>query len=117
MGQSVFGGDTIRYVQPVCALLAPPDGDADGIPDATDNCPTVANAGQADGDGDGIGDACDGDNNNDGIPDTAPPTDSNQCKKGGWATFNNPSFRNQGECVSYVVAHDHEDKYQHRANK
>ncbi len=35
------------------------DGDGDGVPDASDNCPTIANPGQADGDGDGIGDACD----------------------------------------------------------
>jgi hypothetical protein len=36
-----------------------PDGDGDGVPDATDNCPTVANANQADGDLDLVGDACD----------------------------------------------------------
>ncbi len=38
----------------------------------------------------------------DGIPDTAPPTAKDDCKKGGWASFNNPSFRNQGDCVSYT---------------
>lgn len=39
----------------------------------------------------------------DGVADTDPPTDKDQCKKGGYATFNNPSFRNQGQCVSYVA--------------
>ena len=35
------------------------DKDADGIADASDNCPAVANADQKDGDGDVKGDACD----------------------------------------------------------
>ena len=37
----------------------PSDTDLDGTPDVTDNCPLVANAGQADSDGDSHGDACD----------------------------------------------------------
>ena len=37
----------------------PADADGDGVPDAQDNCPTVANADQKDSDGDGVGDACD----------------------------------------------------------
>ena len=50
------------------------DDDNDGLEDAVDNCPSVANANQADGDGDGIGDVCDAcpadatnDADNDGI--------------------------------------------------
>ena len=36
-----------------------PDGDGDGVPDSTDNCPGVANIEQEDDDGDGVGNACD----------------------------------------------------------
>jgi len=40
------------------------DSDGDGIVDAVDNCPFLANAGQIDTDNDGLGDGCDlGDNN------------------------------------------------------
>jgi hypothetical protein len=28
------------------------------------------------------------------------------CKNGGWRTFSNPGFANQGECVSWVLTHD-----------
>lgn len=47
------------------------DLDADGIGDATDNCPAVANPDQSDNDGDGAGDACDTDNDNDGVLDAS----------------------------------------------
>lgn len=36
-----------------------PDADSDGVPDSSDNCPTVANADQANADTDSLGDACD----------------------------------------------------------
>jgi hypothetical protein len=32
-----------------------------------------------------------------------PPTSGDECKKGGWQQFNAPTFKNQGDCVSYVV--------------
>jgi hypothetical protein len=40
-------------------VVVEPDGDGDGVPDASDNCPAVANGGQANADGDALGDACD----------------------------------------------------------
>ncbi len=36
------------------------------------------------------------------VPLVGPPADIQQCFKDGWMDFNNPSFKNQGDCVSYV---------------
>lgn len=46
-----------------------PDNDGDGIADADDNCPDVANGDQADTNGAGRGDACDPDDDNDRVLD------------------------------------------------
>ena len=54
----VGGTDHDVYARTFTVPLTP-DTDGDGIPDAADNCPLVANPTQADKDGDGIGDACD----------------------------------------------------------
>jgi len=35
-------------------------------------------------------------------PPVGPPTEMSQCKKDGWMTFDNPFFKNQGDCVSFV---------------
>ena len=32
-----------------------------------------------------------------------PPTNKDQCKDGGWQTFDNPTFNNQGDCVSFFA--------------
>jgi hypothetical protein len=37
-------------------------------------------------------------------PGVGPPTDKDQCKRGGWRDFNTPVFKNQGECVRFVVS-------------
>jgi hypothetical protein len=33
------------------------------------------------------------------------PTTKDECKNGGWQSFNDPAFKNQGDCVSYVATH------------
>jgi len=76
-------------------LTPPADTDADGVPDAIDNCPNTPNPDQADADGDGIGDAC----------DFSVAVNKDQCKNGGWQTLfraNHTPFKNQGDCVSYT---------------
>jgi hypothetical protein len=42
-----------------------------------------------------------------GEPAPQYPTDKDQCKQGGWQTFTQPTFKNQGDCVSFVVSHKH----------
>jgi hypothetical protein len=44
---------------PRAARVGNPDGDGDGVPDASDNCPDTPNPGQEDIDGNTVGDACD----------------------------------------------------------
>jgi hypothetical protein len=41
---------------------------------------------------------------------SGPPTSKSACKNGGWKTFTNPSFKNQGRCVSYVAHHTQHGK-------
>jgi hypothetical protein len=38
------------------------------------------------------------------------PTTRAACKHGGWKTFTSPSFKNQGQCVSYVNHHSSHGK-------
>jgi hypothetical protein len=73
------------------------DADGDGIADAIDNCPTVANPSQQDDDADGAGNACDNclavsnpgqaDTDNDGIGDACDP-----CTDTDGDGFGNPGF-------------------------
>jgi hypothetical protein len=44
-----------------------------------------------------------GDEDGDGVPDADDTNSKEDCKKGGYARFTNPEFRNQGECVSYFA--------------
>lgn len=38
------------------------------------------------------------------VGDTVQLTSKEQCKNGGWKNFTNPTFKNQGQCVSFVVS-------------
>ena len=49
---------TVDLSPPPVVVPGAPDGDADGVPDARDNCAAAANPSQADADADGVGDAC-----------------------------------------------------------
>jgi concanavalin A-like lectin/glucanase superfamily protein/galactose oxidase-like protein/thrombospondin type 3 repeat protein/Kelch motif protein len=49
-----------------------PDADGDGVPDASDNCPTVANPAQVNNDGDAYGAACDCDDTRSSVYPGAP---------------------------------------------
>ena len=78
-------------------VLAPPvlDGDGDGVPDATDNCPATPNAGQLDADTDGVGDACDS------CPAVANPTQADEDGDGvGDACDNCPHVPNADQANS-----------------
>jgi hypothetical protein len=39
-------------------------------------------------------------------PNPNAPKNKNECKEGGWKNFKDPSFKNQGQCVSYANHHD-----------
>jgi hypothetical protein len=80
-----------------------PDVDDDGVPDAHDNCPMVANSGQEDTDGDGVGDECDQ------CPDTlagAPVTETG-CSAEQWcpcdASASGAQWPNQNEYLRCVA--------------
>ncbi|MDG2054974.1 MAG: lamin tail domain-containing protein [Phycisphaerales bacterium] len=55
---STHSAGTMQDGTPFAGCSVEADADGDGVPDATDNCPTIPNADQADCDQDSIGDAC-----------------------------------------------------------
>jgi hypothetical protein len=47
------------------------------------------------------------------LPTPTSPTSKNACKHGGWKTFSSPSFRNQGQCVSFFNHSLHTTTHKH----
>jgi thrombospondin type 3 repeat protein len=78
----VLGADDGLAVDDLTASVPPPDTDGDGVPDGSDNCPAVANPGQADQDQDLIGDVCDPDLDGDGVANGSDNCPSNPTPQG-----------------------------------
>jgi hypothetical protein len=77
-----------------------PDQDGDGLLNAADNCPTVANADQANFDADAGGDACDADDDNDGAADASdafPLNPAESADTDGDGTGNNADTDDDGD--------------------
>jgi len=50
-------------------------------------------------------------------PKAAKPRTKAQCRDGGWKTFTNPSFRNQGQCVAFVEHHGRNHENEHKGDR
>jgi hypothetical protein len=85
------------------AIEVRPDADGDGVTDASDNCPTVANANQANTDGDSHGNACDTEGpsgNFNGVGGTDDCTDGVDNNANGLTDGFEPTCDSDGDGVS-----------------
>jgi FG-GAP-like repeat/Thrombospondin type 3 repeat len=104
----IVSSDAVDKVQ-VLRNTSQPDADGDGVPDASDNCPSIPNPDQTDEDGNGIGAACESDDGKKGgfiIPplidpsNASPPSISGPSSTGVY-TCNPGSWRNLQGGFSY----------------
>ena len=89
---------TVGNVQVAVGVPGAPqtDSDGDGVPDISDNCPSVPNANQANADGDAFGDACDTCTDTDGDGAGDPGFPNNTCPSDGCP--NDPNKTAPGVC-------------------
>lgn len=87
----LFESPSPSFHGPYCwTVIGGADSDADGVPDALDNCSSVANPMQEDADGDGIGNVCDNctDTDHDGYGNPGYP--ANTCQADNCPALSNP---------------------------
>lgn len=92
----------LRHTPVDDALYA--DADADGVPDAFDNCPHCFNPNQYDFDLDGVGDCCDRDIDNDGDPNRLDPAPFDPAITSGYVPLAARTLYNAAGAVTTLTA-------------
>src|SRR5262245_38089363 len=99
-GNACNGVETCNTSTMMCEPGTPlPDGDADGVCDAADNCPAVANPTQQDTDGDATGDACDD-------TDAELSITKVRLRRNGWGQGDKSSIKGKGFFVTNPAGGD-----------
>jgi aminopeptidase N len=86
-------------------LITLADGDSDGVPNGSDNCPAVSNPAQEDTDGDLLGNACDDDDDGDSLIDIldCAPLDPDQGTPGEVAQLSFSGASGQPTVLDWTV--------------
>jgi hypothetical protein len=93
--------------------ISDPDSDGDGIPDRSDNCPSMTNSDQADEDVDGIGNVCDEHAPDDFYKEPHESIESFTAEPGYWQRQDAPT-RTGARCRRYSAGVKVENRFSHR---